>query len=181
MKDSTASPSSTPITSSAPDASALLGTMKTDAHAMGLLHASNQGEIAAATAAQSRAQNADVKAFAEQMVRDHTQLDEQGSALATRLSLSPALPDSALPRMQVEEMSTLPGGATASATPDSSFDVAFMRSQVAGHQRTLAIVDAAIAQTQNAELKTALQTQVRPTVAQHLQTAQQLLQKLGGR
>jgi putative membrane protein len=151
------------MSSAAPDASALLGTMKTDAHAMGLLHALNQGEIQAGTVAQSRAQNADVKAFAEQMVRDHTQLDEKGSALATRLNISPMLPDSTLPNMQMEGLRALSD------------------SRVAGHQRALAIVDAAIAQAQNAELRTALQTDVRPPVAQHLQMAQQLLQKLGGR
>jgi putative membrane protein len=151
---------------------------------MGLLHALNQGEIQAGTVAQSRAQNADVKAFAEQMVRDHTQLDEKGSALATRLNISPMLPDSTLPNMQMEGLRALSdssGAAASAATAGQSFDVAYMTSQVAGHQRALAIVDAAIAQAQNAELRTALQTDVRPPVAQHLQMAQQLLQKLGGR
>jgi putative membrane protein len=154
--------------------------MRTDAHAVGLLHASNQAEIQAGTVAQSRTQNADVRAFAAQMVRDHTQLDQQGSALATRLGLTPTLPDSTLPRMQTEAMTAL-GGTAGAATPDQGFDVAYMTGQVADHQRTLAIVDAAIAQAQNAELRTALQTEVRPAVAQHLQMAQQLLQKLGGR
>ena len=63
----------------------------------------------------------------------------------------------------------------------AGFDLAYATGQVADHQRTLAIVDAAIAQAQNEQLRTALQTQVRPAVAMHLQMAQQLVQKLGGR
>jgi predicted outer membrane protein len=224
--------------STAPGANALLAAMHTDAHAMGLLHRSNQGEIDAGSFAQSRAQNADVRAFAAQMVRDHTQLDQQGNALAARLGLTPMLPDSALPNMQMREMRRLvavgtpsndvggggrvtgrnpapidtvgiPGGTSgapmtranrgavaasaggamgtdaagkpvgaASDATGAAFDLAYVRSQVFDHERTLAIIDAAIAQSQSADLRAALQTQVRPAVASHLEMAHQLMQKL---
>ena len=171
----TAAPNPTSTTSTpAPDASALLSSMTTDAQAMGLLHAANTAEIQAGTLAQRRSQNADVRAFAERMVTEHTQLDQQGSALATQLGLSPMLPDSTLPRLQAEGARMLDSATTA-------FDLAYVTGQVADHQRTLAIVDAAIAKAQNEQLRTALQTQVRPAVAMHLQMAQQLAQKLGGR
>jgi predicted outer membrane protein len=61
----------------------------------------------------------------------------------------------------------------------NAFDRAYIAQQVTAHARTLAIVDAAIARGTQAELKTALQSQVRPSVAQHLQMAQQIQQRLG--
>ena len=61
----------------------------------------------------------------------------------------------------------------------NAFDRAYIAQQVTAHARTLALVDAAIERGSQAELKTALQTQVRPSVAQHLQMAQQLQQRLG--
>lgn len=232
--------------SNAPGANALLASMHGDAHAMGLLHRSNLAEIDAATLAERRAHDADVKAFAAQMARDHADLDRQGTALAARLNLVPTLPDSTLPNMAAEELHMLraterplrtgalggpdrpigrnpapvdtagiPGGVsgapmtradrgavTASAggsvgtdaagvplgakhdadeAAGLRFDVNYVTSQVNDHERTLAIIDAAIAQTQSAELKTALQTQVRPVVASHLRMAQQIVAKLGTR
>jgi putative membrane protein len=174
----------------------IVGSLRTDAHAMALLHESNQAEIQAGTLAQRQATDSDVRAFAAQMVSDHTALDAQGSALATRLAITPMLPDSALPRMAAQELTTLRGGppnvmpSAAPANPprdttrgaaNLGFDRAYIAQQVADHQRTLALVDAAIAQTQNAQLKTALQNDVRPKVATHLQMAQQLQQRLGTR
>jgi len=180
------------------EANAIVASLQTDAHAMALLHHSNLAEIQAGNLAQQRAQDAEVKAFAQHMVTDHTALDQQGDALATRLNVSPMLPDSALPRAATQAMSTLSstgGAASGAMTPSTpttdaaaaaagsgaEFDRAYITQQVADHQRTLALVDAAIERSQNAELKTALQTQVRPKVAEHLQHARQLQQKLGGR
>jgi predicted outer membrane protein len=57
----------------------------------------------------------------------------------------------------------------------------YIDGQVTDHARTLALVDAAIGRAQNAELRSALQTQVRPHVAEHLQVARQLQQRLGSR
>src|SRR6185312_5701866 len=49
----------------------------------------NQGEIDAAKLAKSRAQNADVKTFAEKMLDDHTQNKEATIKLAHKNSLHP--------------------------------------------------------------------------------------------
>ena len=62
-----------------------------------------------------------------------------------------------------------------------AFDRAYVTQQVAAHARTLALVDAAIQRAQQAELKTALETQVRPKVAEHLRMAQELQTRMGGR
>jgi len=61
----------------------------------------------------------------------------------------------------------------------NAFDRAYVAQQVTAHARTLALVDAAISRAQQAELRTMLESQVRPSVAAHLQQAQQLQQRLG--
>ena len=206
----------------------ILATMRTDAHAMALLHESNLSEIEAGRRAQREATDSAVRAFAARMVEDHTALDQQGTALAQRLNVTPALPDSALPQLQARELQALPMGTPSAAPsgvmrtdstmrrpdstmarPDSTpmartdstmaradttmrhagmmhgtagpFDQAYVTHQVAAHARTLALVDAAIQRAQQAELRTTLETQVRPKVAEHLRMAQELQTRLGGR
>jgi putative membrane protein len=173
---SAAAPSATMpgATTMSAEATAIVASLQTDAHAMALLHASNMAEIDAGNVAQKQARDSAVRMFAEHMVTEHTALDQQGTALATQLSVTPALPDSQLPQLSAQGMQSLNAAAT-------DFDRAYVAQQVADHQRTLALVDAAIQKTQNEQLRTALQTQVRPKVAEHLQHAQQLQQRLGGR
>jgi predicted outer membrane protein len=224
-------------------AAPIVASLRTDAHAMGLLHESNLGEIAASQRALREAGDSAVRAFAQMMITDHTALDAQQMELGQRLSVTPALPDSALPQLQRTELQALPGDTTAApaasaspmspmspspttrpdsaARPDSTampmprttgtdstvrspagmpttgatgatgaagsmgggranaFDRAYLAQQVIAHARTLALVDAAIARGTQAELKTMLQSQVRPKVAQHLQQAQELQRKTG--
>ena len=152
--------------------SAAMGA-RSDANIVALLHESNVGEIQAGTLAQQRATNSAVKSFAQQMVTEHTTLDQRGNALAQQAGIAPALPDSTLPNQQRQEASQLQGAT------GSGFDRAYIAQQVAAHQRTLALVDASIPIAQNAQLKTMLQSEVRPRVAAHLQTAQNLQRQVG--
>ncbi|GLC24989.1 hypothetical protein rosag_15020 [Roseisolibacter agri] len=207
----------------------IVGAMTTEAHAMALLHEANVGEIEAGRRAERQATDTAVRAFAARMVQEHTALDQQTTALAQRLNVTPMLPDSALPQLQMRELQALPTGtapsmmrtdSTTMRRPDStampmtprpdstamrtdstmartdttmrhagmmhgaagsSFDAAYVAQQVAAHARTLALVDAAIQRAQQAELKTALETQVRPRVAEHLRMAQELQTRIGAR
>jgi predicted outer membrane protein len=63
----------------------------------------------------------------------------------------------------------------------NAFDRAYIAQQVTAHARTLQLVDAAIQRGQQAELRTMLETQVRPRVQAHLEQAQQIQQRLGNR
>ena len=146
---------------------------RSDAHIVGLLHESNLGEIRAGTAAQQRATNSAVRSFAQQMITEHTALDQRGNALASQAGIAPALPDSMLPRQHATELATLQGASGA------AFDRAYMAQQVMAHQRTLALVDASIPMASNAALRTMLQSEVRPRVADHLRHAQQLQTQVG--
>lgn len=188
---SAAMPSAAPSGALDAPSASIVASLQTDAHAMGLLHASNVAEIQAGTLAQQRARDADVRAFAARMVTEHTALDQQGDSLASRLGVTAALPDSALPQLATQAMTTLTAAgdtttAAAAMPRDStaggaSFDRAYVAQQVTDHQRTLALVDAAIARAQNADLRSALQSQIRPRVAAHLDEARQLQQRLGAR
>jgi predicted outer membrane protein len=61
----------------------------------------------------------------------------------------------------------------------TSFDKNYIAQQVVGHTRTLAIVDAAIPEAQQAAVRTLLQSEVRARVAAHLAQARQLAARIG--
>lgn len=164
-------------TSKSPGAqSAQISTsVRSDANVLALLHASNVGEITSSVMAQARATDSAVKSFATMMVSEHTTLDQQANALARQIGVTPALPDSTLPEIQRSESDSLRGTAAG-----ADFDRTYIGQQVVAHQRTLSLVDASITIAQHAELKTALQTQVRPSVVRHLSQARDLQSRLGG-
>ena len=122
------------------------------------------------TAGEMAKQNAEsqaVKDFAATMVTDHTGVNQQALALATRLNVSPedndvsqqlrAGADSALANLE---------GASGAA-----FDRAYMDREVAFHQTVLDALDRTlIPAARNAELKQLLQD-VRPAIAAHLERA----------
>jgi putative membrane protein len=151
----------------------VINSIQSDAHIMGVLHESNLGEIDAGGLAVQRASDAEVKAFAAMMVADHTTLDATGTALATQLGVTPAVPNDVLPDQQDREMSQL------SLVTGNTFDKNYIAQQVTAHTRTLAIVDASIAEAQQAALRTLLQSQVRVRVAAHLAQAQQIATRIG--
>jgi putative membrane protein len=154
-------------------ASMMLGSAASDANIVALLHESNVGEIQAGTLAQQRATNGSARSFAQQMVTDHTALDARGRALASQAGITPALPDSTLPRQNMADMASL------QSQSGAAFDRAYLAQQVTAHQRTLALVDASIPMAKNAALRTMLQSEVRPRVADHLRMAQQLQGQVG--
>ena len=161
-------------TSAAQQSTRVSATVRSDAHILGVLHTSNLGEIAAGMQAQQRATDTAVKAFAMSMVTEHSTMDQQGSALGQQIGAPPALPDSTLPRLQQTEMDALRAAGSGAA-----FDQLYIAQQVVAHQRTLSLVDASIGTAQRPELKTALQSQVRPAVAGHLAQAQQIQSRIG--
>jgi putative membrane protein len=148
--------------------------MKTDAHVMAVLHESNLGEISAGNIARTRATDAEVRDFAAMMVRDHSDLDRQGSEMARRWMITPMLPDNTVPDLVRREIDALNA-----ASSGTSFDRVYMDYQVVDHQRTLGVVDAATGMAQRPELRTMLRDQVRPVVASHLSRAQTIQARIG--
>ena len=157
-----------------PPALFTLSPINSDANIVALLHASNQAEIQAGQLAQQRATNPAVRSFAQMMVTEHTALDQQGSSIASQHGITAALPDNNLPQAQQGESTALTAAGNGAA-----FDRAYIAQQVEVHARTLALVDASIARAQQSALKTMLESQVRPKVAQHLQQALTIQSQLG--
>jgi putative membrane protein len=120
--------------------------------------------------AESRAGNREVRQFAGTMITDHTAVNQQAAALATRLGVTPK--DNAV------SQSLLKGAAEARAALEPlrgrTFDRAYMEREVAYHQAVLDALDGLlIPTTSNPELKQLLES-VRPAIAAHLAHAKQL-------
>jgi putative membrane protein len=154
----------------AAQAAAVDSAVDGDAGILGVLHAANVGETSAANIAKDRSDDSAVKAFADMMIADHTRADHQGMALAQQIGVSPAPPSATLARLQNFEEDSLKASERGPA-----FDRLYLTQQIDGHQRVLDLVNASISKAQHAELKTALQTQIKPMVEAHLAKAKQIL------
>jgi putative membrane protein len=155
-------------------ASPALAQQPTDAQIAHIVVTANQVDIDASKLAASKATNAEVKAFGEQMVKDHTGVNKQATDLATRLKVKPE--DNPTSR------SLKAGGgknlATLKALSGAAFDKAYIANEVTYHQAVLDAVDKIlIPNAQNAKLK-ALIEKVRPAFVAHLEHAKQVLASL---
>ena len=128
--------------------------------------ASNQHEIEAARMGQERAQNADVKAYAERMVRDHTQLGEQLRPLAEQAGVTVAPASGGMPTLETAE--------------GEDFDRAFMEMMVADHERAVADFERAASDPSIGQPISDAATQALPTLEGHLEEARNLSQQVGG-
>jgi putative membrane protein len=146
-----------------------------DAQIADIVVTANQVDIDAGKLAESKASNAEVKAFGKQMVTDHSGVNKQAVALVTKLKVTPE--DNATSKAlkaggadNVRNLQKLSGPA---------FDRAYVDHEVAYHQQVLDAVDKTlIPSAQNAELKSLLVT-VRPAFVAHLEHAKSLQTSLG--
>jgi putative membrane protein len=136
---------------------------------------SNSIDSASGASAATKARNAQVKDFAQQMVRDHGAVNKQAVALAQKLNVTPAENDVSRQLQQGAEQSRTDLGSKTGA----EFDRAYIEREVQYHQAVLDALDQTlIPGAQNAELKALLQ-QVRPNVAAHLERAKSIQSSLG--
>jgi putative membrane protein len=148
-----------------------------DAQIASIVVTANQVDIDAGKLAESRAQNADVKAFGELMVKDHTGVNKAATDLVTKLKVTPEDNDTSKAlkaggEKNLAHLKTLKGAA---------FDKAYIDHEVTYHQQVLDALDKTlIPNAQNAELK-ALLVKTRPAFVAHLEHAKQLQSKLEGK
>ncbi|HEX6558671.1 MAG TPA: DUF4142 domain-containing protein [Longimicrobiales bacterium] len=162
-------------TTSAAPAPAPAAAAPTDAQIAHIAVTANTIDVDAGKAAQSKAQSADVKNFAKTMVTDHTAANDKASALAKKLSLTPE--DN--PTSQQLNSDAQSFTQQLSSKTGKDYDKSYIDHEATFHQQVLDALDnTLVPNAQNAELK-ALLTQVRATVAAHLQMAQDLQKKLG--
>jgi putative membrane protein len=135
----------------------------------------NSIDIDLAKLAQSRTGNPDVKQFATTMITDHSAVNAQATALATKLGVTPK--DNAV------SQSLLKGAAEARTAIEplkgKAFDQAYIDREVAYHEAVIDALDKVLVpNTSNAELKKLL-VDVRPAFEAHLAHAKKLQGALG--
>ena len=146
-----------------------------DAQIAAIVVTANQVDIDAGDYAQAHASADDVKAFARQMVTDHTAVNKSATDLAGRLHLTPEDNPTAQSLKKggddnVAHLKTLSGPA---------FDRAYVDHEVAYHEAVLKALDSTlIPSAGNADLK-ALMVKVRPAFVAHLEHAKMLQARLG--
>jgi putative membrane protein len=146
-----------------------------DAQIAAIVVAANQVDIDAGKLAESKASNADVKAFAHRMVTDHADVNKQAVELVTKLKVTPQdNPTSASLKSggvkNIAHLKKLSGAA---------FDKAYIDHEVTYHEQVLDAVDKTlIPNAQTEELK-ALLVKVRPAFVAHTEHAKQVKTSLG--
>lgn len=137
--------------------------------------AANQGEIDQGNAASTRATTADVRAFAQMMVADHTTAINNARDTFNRAGINAASGNMTVNTLQDNSRLTVTNLATYQG---AAYDRMYMQTQVDLHDWLLRTLDTAlIPSARTPELRTLLQTQ-RGAVATHLDRARQILNGL---
>lgn len=142
----------------------------TDPQIAAIVVAANQADINNGRLAVRQGHDAQVKAFARQMITDHSAVNAAAVKLVTKLHVTPEanatskqLTDGGV--ANVKALTPLRGAA---------FDKAYIANEVAYHQAVIDAIDKTlIPSAQNAELK-ALLVQSRPAFVAHLEHAKQI-------
>jgi putative membrane protein len=134
----------------------------------------NNAEVAVGKIAASKAQNAEVKSFADMMVTGHTAVNKQAVDLVTKLKVTPQ--DN--PTSQALKAGGDKNLETLKKLSGPAFDKAYIDHEVAYHQQVLDAVDKTlIPSAKNDELK-ALLVKVRPAFVAHLEHAKMVQSSL---
>ena len=152
---------------------ALLGSMtaqaqnlaKSDQQLLQQMAQGNMAEIEAGKIALQKSQNTEVKAFAQQMIDDHTKGLQEVQTVAQNKGVTlPAEPD-AKHKAMASKLNGLSGDA---------FDRTYLsQAGVADHKKTHALVQKVQTSAKDPDVK-ALGAKLEPTVAQHLTHVEQL-------
>lgn len=145
-----------------------------DAQIAHAAYTAGQIDVDAGRQALERSRNADVRAFAETMVRDHAAVNDQALALVQRLHVTPeANPTSAALTSQAADAHRRLG-----ALQDAAFDRAYVENEVAYHRAVNeALRGTLIPSAHNAELKSLLEAGLALFSA-HQEHAEQLARQL---
>lgn len=125
-------------------------------------------EIEGSQLALEKTENAEVRKFAELMIKDHGKMVKDASTLATKKGLTPPDGPSVLQTTEITALKALTGGA---------FDAMYVnRTGVASHESTVEMFEKASQEVRDADVK-ALATDALPKLRDHLKMAQSLNQK----
>lgn len=146
----------------------------TDPQIASIAVTANQIDVNYGKIALKKSKDANIRKFAQTMVNDHESIIKQAVALATKLHVTPetnAFTKSLL-EGEAKETKTLEG------LKGKAFDKAYAQNEAAYHDAVVgAVKTTLIPQTQNAELKSLLES-VMPLLEHHLQMAKDLAAKM---
>lgn len=143
----------------------------TDGQILAFASAANKGEIEEGKLAESKATNPKVKAFARQLVADHTAMQSQGNSFAKKNNITPDSTKNDVQDLQKsakDDMQDLQ-----SKTNGKDWDEDFVEKEIDGHKKVLQKLQDAQNATSNAQLKDLL-TKAAQKVQSHLDKAQAL-------
>lgn len=144
-----------------------------DANIAAVVATANTADILYAEMALAKSQDADVRAFANMVKKDHESVNEVAAALLAKLGVTPEMNTLAFDLRDDAETKRL----TLRNFEGFAFDSAYAANEVSYHTTVLgAIDDLLIPSASHPELK-ALLEQVRPAVAAHLEHAKTLSAK----
>jgi putative membrane protein len=140
---------------------------------MQFLHAANQAEIKLAKLAQTKSQNAEVKAFADHMLKDHTDADKKLTDLASKQSidLNPQMTDPlyVATKTMHDQLAQELGGKSGAA-----FDVAYVSGQPGDHLLVLKVIEEGQKAAKDDPTKKALD-EAHAMVKQHKEHAEKVV------
>lgn len=147
----------------------------TDPQIAAIVATANQVDIDAGKLAESKSRSEDVKAFAQQMITDHSGVNKAAVDLVHKLNVTPEdnATSQGLKRGGDENLANL------KKLNGAAFDKAYIDHEVTYHEEVLDALDKTlIPNAQNGELK-ALLVKVRPAFVAHLDHAKHLQGSLG--
>lgn len=126
-------------------------------------------EVELGKLAAQKAQNAEVKTFAQKMVEDHSKAGDELKQLAAQKKVT--LPADVLPthKESMDKLSKLSG---------SDFDKEYVRAMVAAHEKDVAAFENVSKTAVDADVKT-FAAKTLPTLKTHLETIKVLAEKMG--
>jgi putative membrane protein len=142
-----------------------------DAQILAFTAAANRGEIAEGKVAETKATNPKVKAFARQLVTDHTAMLNEGNSFAKKNNITPDSTKGDVQDLQKDAKDEVQD--LNSKAKGTDWDKEFVDKEIDGHKKVLDKLQSFQNSTQDAQLKDML-TKAAQKVQQHLDKAQAL-------
>jgi predicted outer membrane protein len=146
----------------------------TESELLGLTSLSNEGTIALANLAKTKATSAEVKSLATKAVEGHSALDKKGKDLAAQLNLTPMVPsaDENLADNQAKWMEEL-----TQKPASQEWDAAYLQYEIERHETILDEVKDALSREQRPEVRAYFE-EVRTHIEGHLPEYRRVLDTL---
>ena len=143
----------------------------TDAQILGFASAANSGEIAEGRLAERKATNPAVKAFARQMVADHSAMLAEGKSFASKNNIRPDTTKDDVTDLKKDSRDLVKDLTSKKAGKD--WDEDYIEHEIDGHKKVLDKLQDAEKATTNADLK-AMLTKAVGKVQEHLTKAEDI-------